>query len=121
MRVKRNVLPFADGMDLLKAIRPVTFEYNGVGGTADIGKVYVGVIAQELQQVAPYMVDASGEYLKVDPSAFTYLLVNAGKDQQAQIEAMKADQSASKAEIETLRAEIEAIKATFKSNLTVGQ
>lgn len=121
MRVKRNVLPFADGMDLLKAIRPVTFEYNGVGGTADIGKVYVGVIAQELQQVAPYMVDASGEYLKVDPSAFTYLLVNAVKDQQAQIEAMQADQSASKTEIETLRAEIEAIKASFKSNLTVGQ
>jgi hypothetical protein len=90
-RVKRNVLPFADGMNVLNSIRPVTFEYNGLGGTADIGKVYVGVIAQELQQVAPTMVDETGEYLRVDPSAFTYLLINAVKEQQAQIEALMVE------------------------------
>lgn len=120
-RVKQQVMPFDDGLNLVKAIQPVTFQYNGLGGTADIGKVYVGVIAQDLQAVAPYMVDASGEYLTVDPSAFTYMLLNAVKEQQAQIDALQSGKAATAAELDALRAEIDAIKASLKSEATAGK
>jgi len=47
------------------------------------------VIAQELQEVTPYMVSAyqrdGTEYLQVD-SAMTYMLVNAVQEQQETIE-----------------------------------
>ena len=35
-------------------INPVHFQYNGLGGYADDGKQHVGVLAQEVEQVAPY-------------------------------------------------------------------
>ena len=119
-RVKKDIQPYESGLALVKAIRPITYQYNGVGGTADIGKVYVGVIAQELQAVAPYMVDASGEYLTVDPSAFTYMLLNAVKEQQSQINALQTDKSASSLEIAALRAEIEAIKNMLGTKANAG-
>ena len=59
---------------------------------------YVGVLAQELKEVSPYMVDefsfnrqdASAEkYLSVDNGAMTYMLINSVKEQQQQIEELK--------------------------------
>ncbi len=100
-RVKHDVTTFTDGLKVVNAIHPVNFQYNGLGRTSDNGRIYTGVIAQELQAIAPYMVDASGEFLTVDPSAFTYILLNAVKEQQAQIA--------------TLQAEMEAMRAVLKS------
>jgi hypothetical protein len=113
-RVKRNVQSFTDGLNLVNAIRPITYQYNGLGGSPDNGKTYTGVIAQELQAVAPYMVDASGEFMTVDPSAFTYVLLNAVKEQQVVISALKAKDDATQAELARLRAEIEGIQAVLK-------
>ena len=90
-RVKKDVGEFGDGLAALEKVRPVRFKYNGLGGTEANGKEYVGVIAQELEAVAPYMVSASRKKLhdsdrdavdvrQVDPSAFTYMLINAVKD-----------------------------------------
>ena len=112
-RVKRDVNAFTDGLNIVNAIRPVTFQYNGLGHTFDGGKIYTGVIAQELQAIAPYMVDSQGEFLTVDPSAFTYILLNAVKEQQAQIAALKAKESQTEAELSALHGEIEAIKAAL--------
>ncbi len=104
IRLKKNVNAFTDGWNILEKIRPVTYEYNGLANTPDDGKVFVGVIAQELKQVAPYMMSSdytgnstSGDsYLTVDPSAFTYLLINSLKEtralvdkQQQEIDALK--------------------------------
>jgi ABC-type dipeptide/oligopeptide/nickel transport system ATPase component len=63
------------------------------------GRIYQGVIAQELQKVAPDMVrevsvikDGENEeqttesFLEVDPNKFTYALINAVQEQQEQIE-----------------------------------
>jgi hypothetical protein len=90
-RLKHKIKNFSDGLEMLNAVRPVTFQYNGRGQTVDNGKEYVGVIAQELQQVAPYMVDSSGQYLTVDPSAFTFILINAVKEQQLQINQLQKE------------------------------
>lgn len=96
-RLKENIEPYADGLSKLLSINPVTYHYNSRSGF-NTSKKHVGVIAQELQEIAPYMVGESKvnrtsdeEFLNVDNSAMTYMLINAVKEQQAQIEALKAE------------------------------
>lgn len=96
MRLKQNIRPYTDGLSSLLQIEPVWYQYNAASGLGADTK-YVGVIAQQLQQVSPYMVtqsknntasDGTG-YLSVDNSAMTYMLINAVKEQQGIIEALK--------------------------------
>jgi hypothetical protein len=100
-RVKKDVKPFTRGMEDLERVQPVTFRYNGLGGTIDDGIDRVGVIAQDLEKVLPSMVstrrlklhpqDATTIDIEhVDPSDFTYLLINAVAEQQAAIERREA-------------------------------
>lgn len=95
-RLKNNINIYEDGLTTLMKVNPVTFQYNGKGGISTGDKEFVGVIAQELKQAAPYMVEtfkheekdedgkilSSEEYLMVDPSALTYMLINAVQEQQ---------------------------------------
>lgn len=105
MRLKQNITPYTDGLNSLLKINPVWYNYNQASGF-DITQKYVGVLAQELQAVSPYMVIESAtkkapdgsSYLSVDNSAMTYMLINAVKEQQQQIEILKK-------EIEKLKAE----------------
>lgn len=109
-RLKQNIAPFSAGIELINKIKPVTFHYNGkLGMSAD--PEYVGIIAQELQEVAPFMVtptpitegeNAGETFLSVDPSAFTYLLINSVKSQQTEIDALKAQVAAQQAQIDAL-------------------
>jgi hypothetical protein len=94
-RVKKDVRPFTLGMAELLRIRPIFFKYNGLGGTTNDGKEYVGVIAQELERVVPSMVTsrkaklrpgdvADSEIKQVDGSDFTYIMINALKSERRQ-------------------------------------
>lgn len=91
-RLKERVRPYNEGLLQLLRIKPVYFHYNKESGY-DSSKEYIGVLAQELQQVAPYMVNTfnrnSKEYLSVDNSAMVYMLINAVKEQQEQIESLE--------------------------------
>ncbi len=88
-RLKTNIVPYRDGLREIMNIRPVWYNYNG-RAQLPTEKRFVGVIAQELQETAPYMVGEfvyenpeTGEkenYLSVDNSAMTYMLVNAVKE-----------------------------------------
>ncbi len=97
MRLKQNIKPYSEGLATLLKINPVWFNYNQLSGF-DVTKTYVGVLAQELQAVSSYMVTESAVkkaangsgYLSVDNSAMTYMLINAIKEQQKQIEDLKA-------------------------------
>jgi hypothetical protein len=85
-RVKKDITPFTDGLDHLKKLKPVNFKYNGKGGHAtDIP--YVGLIAQDVQEVLPYMVgkmkvkmeptdEQETEILSLDVNALTYVMMN---------------------------------------------
>lgn len=90
-RLKSRVKPYTDGIDALLRIRPVTFRYNAVSGHDTVPE-HVGVIAQELEEVAPYMVGRfmrdGTEYMSVDNSALVFMLVNAVQAQQATIETL---------------------------------
>lgn len=94
-RLKKDIRDFSDGLDILKKINPVWFKYNGLADMPDDGKNYVGVIAQDMQRVAPYMISTfmdpqtNTEYLNYDSNAVTYILINSVKEQQIQIEVLK--------------------------------
>ena len=54
-RFKTVQRPFADGLAVLKQINPVWYRYNGKAGYKDNGE-HVGILAQDLLPVAPYMI-----------------------------------------------------------------
>ncbi|MCF0073151.1 tail fiber domain-containing protein [Dyadobacter sp. CY261] len=94
-RLKKGISDFTDGLDLLKKIKPVWFQYNGEAGIETGDKKFVGIIAQEMQKIAPYTIgtfihqDSLGnktEYLDYDANAVTYILINSVKEQQQVIE-----------------------------------
>jgi hypothetical protein len=100
-RIKRNVTTLDRGLPELMKIRPVRYKYNGLGGTVDDGKEYVGVIAQELEKILPEMVGSRMGKLRpsdsgqtaietVDASEFTFLLINAVQQQQRVIDRQEA-------------------------------
>lgn len=107
-RLKKDIKEYEDGLEELMQIRPVTFHYNKKSGY-DTEKEWVGVIAQELQEVTPYMIGSysdttSGkEYLTVDNSAMTYMLINAVQELKAEVESLKQESASLRAETESLR------------------
>jgi hypothetical protein len=109
VRLKTNIRHYTEGLDKVLGIQPVHFKYNGLSGY-DTSKEHIGVIAQELENVAPHMVSTyekdGEEYLQVDNSAMTYMLINAVKEQQSQIKILEQRLS----ETERLKKEIEILK-----------
>ena len=91
-RLKENVLPYTDGLSTLLKINPVKYHYNQLSDY-DTKPEYIGVLAQDIKSIAPYMVGSfqkNGEsYYNVDNSAMTYMLINAVKEQQWQIDELK--------------------------------
>lgn len=100
-RLKKDVHPFTDGLKQVMQIEPVFFKYNGKAGIVSTSEEdQVGIIAQDMQRIAPYTVKETD--IKVDESnhgalqftkadAIMYMLVNAVKEQQKQIQELKAE------------------------------
>ncbi len=101
-RLKTNVRPFEPMLDRVARLRPVRFnwkteqfpEYHfGVGLNS-------GLIGQEVEQVFPEMVTADERgYKMVDYSVLPYLTLAAVREQQAQIEAQRAEIDGLKAKL----------------------
>ncbi|MCD4795218.1 MAG: tail fiber domain-containing protein, partial [Bacteroidales bacterium] len=105
-RLKKDIREYKDGLNQILKINPVFFKYNEKAGVSG-NKEYIGIIAQDIKDIAPYTVeltpfkkveieDESGkvvrvewdgeEYYTFDPSALTFMLINGIKEQQTQIE-----------------------------------
>ncbi len=83
-RIKKNVAPYAKGLDAIVALKPVTYKFNGKEGFADDGKTYVGYIAQDVEAVHPEMVTTRQgieftDLRGLDTSDIVPMLVNAVK------------------------------------------
>lgn len=100
VRVKKDIKDFKVGLNAVLKVHPITYKYNGLADTQDDGNEFVGVIAQELEKIAPSMVQAHKRKLRpgdkeetdlkvVDPNAFTYMLINAVQEQQARIDRLE--------------------------------
>lgn len=88
-RVKKNIKPLKDGLKKLLLLKPVTFEYNGKGGFLPSTK-NIGLIAQEVQKIFPYMVGEYSEFLnKEDKEKTPLLTLNTGTLIFAVINAIK--------------------------------
>jgi hypothetical protein len=98
-RLKKDIRPFKDGLDILLKIEPVKYKYNEKARLqSNKEKEHIGIIAQDMLKVAPYMISKSKlkkgdeeEYLTYDGTGLTYILVNAVKEQQKQIEALEEE------------------------------
>lgn len=93
-RVKKEIVPFTDGINLLMKLNPVSYKYNEKSGYSDLSKIFIGFIAQDVEKVAPYMVstydDSEGpsglnDKRLFDESALSKIMLNAIKDQQEMI------------------------------------
>ncbi len=89
-RIKNNVKPFTNGLDIINKINPVSFYYNQQS-PFQTDKMQVGILAQELEKVAPYMVDKNvtqdfNDLRSVNNQAYIFLLINAVKEQSKKME-----------------------------------
>lgn len=113
-RMKQDIRPFQDGLDAVLRINPVNFRYNELSGH-DTQPEYVGVLAQELQKIAPYMVSVSNkdgeEYLQVDNSAMTYLLINAVKVLHSENRNLKTRNNLLESEMVQMKGDLAKIKS----------
>lgn len=106
-------------------IKPVWFQYNGKAGIETGEKRFVGIIAQEMQKIAPYTVgsftyqDSLGnktEYLDYDANAVTYILINSVKEQQQIIEQRDTELKEVNAVVEALAKRLEQLERIVASN-----
>ena len=111
-RLKENITPLTNAIEKVSALRGIYFNLKGEPAS----KREVGVIAQEVEAVLPEVVSEDAQsYKSVDYSKLTPLLIEAVKGQQAQIEALKAENEAAvrelRAQDEARQAQIEVLKA----------
>ena len=90
IRLKKDIQPFTKGLDIINQINPVSFYYNEQS-PFQTEKMQIGILAQELEKIAPYMVDKNvtkdfDDLRSVNNQAYIFLLINAVKEQQKQID-----------------------------------
>ena len=89
-RLKKDIAPFTDGLDVIEKINPIRYRYNGLAGMPR-DMEGIGVIAQEIQKVAPYTVgtfkakldenaESESELYDFNSHALTFVLINAVKE-----------------------------------------
>jgi hypothetical protein len=105
--LKKNINTYSKGLAELLTLRPVSFQYNGLYGTSDDGKLHGGFIAQEVQTSAfPEIVDQytyrepmdpknpdkvlqTKDLLAVDPSDIILAIINSIKELNDRIKALE--------------------------------
>jgi len=95
-RVKKDVSPFVSGLDTIEQLRPINYTYNGLAETVE-GFKGIGFVAQDVKDIAPYMVTTRQMKLHpedteptdiyyLDPSAIPFLNLNAIKELAAEMD-----------------------------------
>ena len=114
-RVKTVTGDFTDGLNVIRQIHPVTFNYNPNAPFKADGR-QVGVVAQELEKIAPYMVSQKeyGEIKdlrEVNNQAYVFLLINGMKEQQKLIDGQQKNFALILMQMADMKKEIEDLKA----------
>lgn len=122
-RLKKDIRNFKKGLDVLMQIRPVWFKYNGMIGT-DPDRQEIGIIAQEIQEIAPYMVseytyraeeDSQAQtYLSYNSNALQYIVVNSIQEQQITIEEQSEIIASQQAVIDELMSRMARLEETAR-------
>ena len=100
--VKEDVVPYTRGLADLLPLQPMQFKYNGLYGTLADGTTHYGFVAQEIEPYVPECVSTREwvspqgtpaepvELKGVDPGRLIYACINAIKELNDQIAALKA-------------------------------
>ncbi len=136
-RLKKDAKDFNYGLDEVLALSPIYYKYNGKAGT-ESEETHVGIYAQDLRKVAPELVgefkyeeteieviedgqevevktsiEKSAEtYLNIQESSIKYMLINAIKEQQVQLEEKEAA-------IQDLKTEVSELKTLVQNALNL--
>ena len=110
-RYKSNIVTFSSGLDLTRRLRPVSFNWTE-GGMPDLG-----LVAEEVNKIEPLLTttNAKGEIEGVKYDRVSVVLINAIKEQQAEIESLRRDKADLRNELRTTtrsqQDELKALKA----------
>ena len=111
-RLKKDIQSYSEGLSELRKINAVSYAYNGKAGIEETDR-FVGVIAQDLQQVAPHMVkehlyiddqDREEQYLAVDLHALQFMELNAIKELDQELQMQKEINASLQQELSELKA-----------------
>ncbi len=119
LRYKENVKDIGYGLDQIKQLKPVFFNYirdsevpNDLDLKDDRTKRRIGFIAEEMQQVVPEVVIwQNGQIESIDYSYLTALLTKGVQDLAGEVDALKVDVSNIAPDISNQLSEIPQIKA----------
>jgi hypothetical protein len=96
LTLKTGVEPYTDSLAQVLKINPIRYYFKEEAGLG--AKKHIGIAAQELKEIAPSIVgtcklkpDSKEEYLTIDSGAMTYMLINAVKELNAEIETLKTE------------------------------
>lgn len=117
VKLKKNITDYTPGLSVVNQLHPVKHELkaeaeklnaSAKGTTQKKPKQYISVLAQELQQVAPELVDTyldenGEETLAINQTGLIFLLVNSVKELNTKVEEQQAM-------IEQLQQEVNALK-----------
>ncbi|MBI4929852.1 MAG: tail fiber domain-containing protein [Bacteroidetes bacterium] len=141
IRLKKDTSAFIDGLNVIKNVHPVFYEYNGKANT-ETGRKHIGIIAQQIQPFAPYTVDTF--MAKLDTSDLTetqlysfssgpllYVTINAIKQLSASNDSLKQQLASMQSTLnnccstntktnENAQTEIEKIKLTLPDAPVLG-
>ena len=106
LRYKTNINPFGFGLNLVKSLKPITFDWKA-GGMHDLG-----LGAEDVAAIEPLLVtyhkDGQVEGVKYD--RIGVVLINAVKEQQAQIEAQQKQIEQQRASLQQQQSVIDGLK-----------
>lgn len=141
-RLKKEIAPFKDGLNVLMKIDPVTYKFNGIGGLS-AEETHVGVIAQDVQKVAPYCIGTgrlavdpgqSGEFgggeaigygneakvvvkpLTYNYDALIYVMINSIKELSTKNEQMAKEQAEQAAKMEALQDKLSKLESIVNAS-----
>ncbi len=114
-RIKKVNAEFTDGLNVIKQIRTIKFNYNKNAPFNAEGE-QIGVVAQELEKIAPYMVSKVSmgdikDLREVNNQAYPFLLINAVKELAAANDVKDAVIAELKSQNAEMKNDIAAIKA----------
>jgi len=116
-RLKKDIVPLENSLDLLRQIEFYDYEYNGLATSPDDGNRYYGVMAQQIQEVLPSTITPYQQkmypsdvkptnLLKFNPNDLFYTGMNAIKELAERTEELEEAQQ----ENQVLEGRVEALE-----------
>ncbi|MFA5113238.1 MAG: tail fiber domain-containing protein [Candidatus Margulisiibacteriota bacterium] len=91
MRLKSDIAPLSGSLNRVAALQGVSYKWKDAGAKGLPGTTQLGLIAQEIEKVAPELVSEGPDgYKAVNYNGFSALFVEAIKELKAENEALKA-------------------------------